>query len=103
MDSRDREQRYDDYIERPSQAAAAIGRRPPYHLEYLRRHGGMEVPAGSTAKQGKEEGMRSDKRAFARGGALCRVLCEPRGDELPLRCGFEETDNCMAAGTGVYS
>ncbi len=46
MDQRERKQRYEDYIERISRAATAAGRRVPYHLEYLRRHGSPPVPAG---------------------------------------------------------
>ena len=34
-----RKQKYDDYIADASQQAAAIGRREPYHLTYLKRYG----------------------------------------------------------------
>ena len=68
MDSRDREQRYDDYIERPSQAAAAIGRRPPYHLEYLRRHGGK---AGEDRGDPACGGRVQDARRAGQAAAAC--------------------------------
>ena len=55
MNRKEKEKRYEDYIERTSQAATAAGRRVPYHLEYLRRHGAGPVPErgrdGSTGQQ----------------------------------------------------
>ncbi len=55
MGHRERQQRYDDYIERASQAATAAWRRVPYHLEYLRRHGSPPAPAGNLDSE-KERG-----------------------------------------------
>ena len=37
MDSKEKQKRYEEYIAEGSLMAAAIGRRVPYHLEYLRR------------------------------------------------------------------
>ena len=56
MNRKEKEKRYEDYMERTSQAATAAGRRVPYHLEYLKRQGGMAAPTGPTAEQRKEEG-----------------------------------------------
>lgn len=42
----DKKQKYEDYIRQSSSMAAAIGRRVPYHLEYIRRHGAGLVPGG---------------------------------------------------------
>ena len=49
------QERYEEYIAQASPAAMAIGRRMPYHLEYLRRHGttGPTKPE-EVARQGKE-------------------------------------------------
>lgn len=55
MGHRERQQRYEDYIERTSRAATATGRRIPYHLEYLRRHGSPPAPAGNLDSE-KERG-----------------------------------------------
>lgn len=53
--SEERRQRYDGYIDDVRPAAAAVGRREPYHLEYIRRHGG-----GAPAVCGKREGGGTD-------------------------------------------
>ncbi len=53
MGSKEKQQRYDGYIERPSLAAEAIGRKAPYHLEYARQHGGVAAPTGPSAEQRK--------------------------------------------------
>ena len=55
MNRKEKEKRYEDYIERTSRAATAAGRRVPYHLEYLRRHGSPPVPAGNPDSE-KERG-----------------------------------------------
>ncbi len=41
MGSKEKQQRYDGYIEKPSPSAMVAGRRIPYHLEYVRRYGGV--------------------------------------------------------------
>ena len=46
MNRKEKEKYYDDYIERISKAAEAAGRRVPYHLEYLRKHGSPPSPKG---------------------------------------------------------
>lgn len=49
------QEQYEEYIAKVNPAAMAIGRKVPYHLEYLRRHGapGPVKPDGE-ASQGKE-------------------------------------------------
>lgn len=52
MDSKEKQKRYEEYIAEGSLMAAAIGRRVPYHLEYLRRHRDvMPVPAAATDRE----------------------------------------------------
>ena len=43
----DKKQKYEDYIRQSSSMAAVIGRRVPYHLEYIRKHGAGPVPEGN--------------------------------------------------------
>ena len=53
------QEQYEDYIAKVNPVAMAIGRRMPYHLEYLRRHGGRrasQAGRGSQAREGGKEG-----------------------------------------------
>ena len=53
-----KQEQYEEHIARMNPAAMAIGRRMPYHLEYLRRHGAIgPATAGEVARQGKEGRM----------------------------------------------
>ena len=54
MDSLEKQDLYEEYIAEISTRAAAIGRRVPYHLEYLRRHGDVTLLAENCIGQGKE-------------------------------------------------
>lgn len=54
-----RKERYEGYIAEVPAMAAAIGRRPPYHLEYLRRHG-WQGPAPAEDRGAIQEGGRLD-------------------------------------------
>ena len=47
-----KQEQYEGYIEHVSPMAAAVGRRVPYHLEYLRRHGAGPVPEGKAERGG---------------------------------------------------
>lgn len=52
------QEQYEDYIAKVNPAAMAIGRRMPYHLEYLRRHGGAGTARlEEVARRGKEGRM----------------------------------------------
>ncbi len=52
------QKQYEEYIAEVSSTAMAIGRRVPYHLEYLRRHGCIRpVKPDVEARPGKEESM----------------------------------------------
>ncbi len=53
MDSKEKQKRYEEYIAEGSLMAAAIGRRVPYHLEYLRRHRDI-TPVPAAAKDGEK-------------------------------------------------
>lgn len=53
MENEERQGRYEDYIGRVDPVAAAIGRRAPYHLEYLRAHGPSGVP-GDAGKRDED-------------------------------------------------
>ncbi len=53
-----KQEQYEEYIAKVTPAAMAIGRRVPYHLEYLRRHGTAgPVNPEEAARRGKEESM----------------------------------------------
>ena len=55
MDRLEIQEQYKEYIVKVSPAAMAIGRKVPYHLEYLRRYGStVSVHAKEKAVQGKE-------------------------------------------------
>lgn len=52
------QEQYEDYIAKVNPVAMAIGRRMPYHLEYLRRHGDAgPVRLEEVARRGKEGRM----------------------------------------------
>lgn len=51
-----RKERYEDYIAEVSPMAAAIGRRVPYHLEYLRRY----KDRGPAPAEGSGPGRKGD-------------------------------------------
>lgn len=53
MDSKEKQKRYEEYIAEGSLMAAAIGRRVPYHLEYLRRY--RDITPVPAADKGREE------------------------------------------------
>ncbi len=47
MGSKEKQKQYEEYITDQSRMAVAIGRRVPYHLEYLRRYRDiMPAPVG---------------------------------------------------------
>ena len=53
-----KQEQYEEYIAKVTPAAMAIGRRVPYHLEYLRRQGAVgSAKASAVARQGKEGWM----------------------------------------------
>lgn len=53
-----RQQEYEDYIIRVSATAAAIGRREPYYLTYIRKYGSrIPKPEGRTQKRETKEGQ----------------------------------------------
>lgn len=57
MDSQEKQKLYEEYITEASPMAAAVGRRVPYHLEYIREYGKIApVPAdkGKVASERKE-------------------------------------------------
>ena len=55
-------QKYEDYIADVSPKAAAIGRREPYHLAYLRQYGETAMPPGKhPGKDMGKGGSRDDK------------------------------------------
>ena len=56
MERQEKQRQYEDYIADPSPMAAAIGRRVPYHLEYLRRYRDvLPVPEGGRDGDGAAE------------------------------------------------
>lgn len=66
MNQERRKEKYEDYIADASPQAAAVGRREPYHLIYVKRYGA--VPDGDTAPgmgqrtgSGQERGGSHDK------------------------------------------
>lgn len=47
----DQRRKYEEYIKGASPMAAVIGRRIPYHLEYIRKYGNITpVPKGKEKK-----------------------------------------------------
>lgn len=55
MDRQEKQKQYDEYITESSPMAAVIGRRVPYHLEYLRRYGDvMPAPTDNLATRMKK-------------------------------------------------
>lgn len=52
MGRQEKQKQYEEYITESSPMAAVIGRRVPYHLEYLRRYGSV-VPSPGGRKGGK--------------------------------------------------
>ena len=53
MDSQEKQKLDEEYITEASPMAAAVGRRIPYHLEYLRRYG--DKASGQQVEAGKNE------------------------------------------------
>ncbi len=53
MDSQEKQKLYEEYIAEVSPMAAAIGRRVPYQLEYLRKYG--DKASGQQVEAGKNE------------------------------------------------
>lgn len=48
-----KKEKYEEYIKEASSMAAAIGRRVPYHLEYIRKYGNLlPAPAHKKNKTG---------------------------------------------------
>ena len=58
MDKLEKQEQYEEHIARVNPAAMVVGRRVPYHLEYLRRHGAIGPAKEDRALgQGKEGRM----------------------------------------------
>lgn len=70
MGNEERQKRYEGYIEEVAPMAAAIGRRVPYHLEYLRRH------KASAPAEGSGPGQKGD-------GKMIAVICDRCGAQVP--------------------
>lgn len=51
-----RQQQYEEYIIKLSPMAAVIGRRPPYHLTFIRKYGSrIPKPEGQPEKEKREK------------------------------------------------
>lgn len=53
MNQERRKEKYEDYIADASLQAAAVGRREPYHLSYLKRYGAVLDGAESRIRTGE--------------------------------------------------
>ena len=85
MSSRERTERYEEFIRYRSPGAQAIGRREPYHLTYLKKYGGI-LPRPVKTEYGRIKGNKENaEEALSK-----RIRDTRRGSPAPGK----EEENC---------